>query len=377
MHTKFEQQSEQNFLQEDLQHLLVLRPDTIGDVIMLSPALRRLKEALPHAEITLLTSSGGSQTAPLLPWVDHVMAYPASWKDITEASLLNLRKDMAFIEQLREQRFSMAMIFTGLSESSWPSAYACYLAGIPHRIGFAKDMNSSALSHFLLPPPDDFHQVDRNLNLLEAIGIYEANNQAELSISEEIEKRANKLLSENGIEQGISYIVLAPDASLPEHRYDPYHFAAAARILSAQTELQILIVGSSDDMEAIQPVLQMANENLYGNVRSLVGKMKLPELVAVIRGASLTITNKSAAMHIAEAFQCPMIVLYPGTDATNSWHPRSTSARVLSRSDSCSLCSESECRHGMKCLDIRPEEVAIAALEMLGQQTYSSTTYRV
>jgi lipopolysaccharide heptosyltransferase II len=380
MYTKYltdEQQSEQNLSKEDLQHLLVMRPDTIGDVIMLTPALRTLKEVLPHAEITLLTSSRGSQAAPLLPWVDDVMVYPPLWREITESSLLNLRKDMAFIEQLREQRFSAAMIFTGLAESPWPSAYACYLAGIPQRVGFANDLNSSALSHYLLPPADDFHQVDRNLNLLEAIGIYDAHNQMELRISEEIEKRANELLSENGIQPGTPYIVLSPEAGLPGHRYNPHYFAAAAHILSAQTELQMLIAGSSSDLEAIQPLLQLANENLYGNVHSLVGKAMLPELAALIRGARLTITNRSAAMHIADIFQCPMVVIYPGTDATNSWKPRSSSARVLSRPTSCSLCFESDCRYGMRCLDIRPEEVAIAALEMLGEQTYSSSPYRV
>lgn len=371
------QQSEQNFMKEDLQHLLVMRPETIGDVLMLGPALRTLKESLPHAEITLLTSPRGSEAAPFLPWVDDVMVYPAFWKDITETSLLNLRKDMSFIEKLRAQRFSMAMIFTGLAGSLWPSAYACYLAGIPYRIGFANDINESALSHVLLPPSEDFHQVDRNLNLLEVIGIYQGNNQMELSISEENEKRAKELLRENGIELETPYIVLAPEASLPEDRYNPRYFAAAARILSAQTDLQILIVGSSDKIEGVQPVLEVADENLYGNVYSLVGKTTWPELAALIRGARLTITNKSAPMHIADVFQCPMVVLYPGTDSTSAWCPRGHSARLLSRPASCSLCSESDCRFGMKCLDIRPEEVAIAALEMLGEQTYSSSTYHV
>jgi len=380
MYTKYltnGQQSEQNVSTEDLQHLLVMRPDTVGDVIMLTPALRTLKEVLPHAEITLLTSSRGSQAAPLLPWVDDVMVYPPLWREITESSLLNLRKDMTFIEQLREQRFSAAMIFTGLAESPWPSAYACYLAGIPQRVGFANNMNSSALSHYLLPPADDFHQVDRNLNLLEAIGIYNAHNQMEISISEEIEKRANELLSENGIQPGTPYIVLSPEASLPDHCYNPHYFAAAAHILSAQTELQMLIVGNSNELEAIQPLLQVANENLYGNVHSLVGKTTLPELAALIRGARLAITNRSAIMHIADVFKRPMVVLSPGTDPANSWSPRSASARVLSRLASCLLCSESDCQHGMKCLEIRPEELAIAALEMLGEQTESSAIYHV
>lgn len=344
---------------------------------MLTPVLRTLRKALPEAEITLLTSSQGSQVAPLLPWVDHVMVYPELWRNITKFRLLDLRKDRTFIEQLREQRFSMAMIFTSLCQSPWVSAYACYLAGIPQRVGYAADVHSSALSHFLLPPADDFHQVDRNLNLLETLGIYETDNQVELSISEDIEQKANELLIENGIEPDIPYTVLAPGSSYMDFRYEPHCFAAAARILSAQTELQLVIVGGVEELEIIQPVLQRADENLYGNVHSLVGKITLPELAAVIRRASLTITNRSAAMHIAEVFNCPMVVLYPETDTNSSWNPRSPSTRVLSRPDSCSVCYESACQFGMKCLDIRPQEVAITALEMLGEQAYPSTTYHV
>ena len=380
MYTKFftsEQQSEQTILQDDLQHILVMRPDDIGDVIMLSPALRTLREALPNAEITLITSPSGSQAASLLPWINDVMLYPDLWKDITESSLLNLRKDMSFIEQLREQQFSTAMVFTNTSQSPWPAAYACYLAGVPYRVGFSADFRGSALSHFLPPPADDLHQIDRNLHLLEAIGIFEASNHLELHIPHDMENRANELLIENGIKQGTPYIVLAPEAGVPTRQYTPHHFAAAARILAAQTGLHIVIVGSYEDAEAIQPVLQVANENLYGNVHSVVGKTTIPELAVIIRQASLTITNRSAIMHIADVFQRPLLVLYPQTDDTSSWMPRHASARVLCRPASCSLCSESDCRYGMKCLDIRPEEVAIAALEILGEQAYSPATYHV
>jgi ADP-heptose:LPS heptosyltransferase len=372
-----EQQVEEKFLREDLQHVLIMRPDTVSDVVMLAPALRALRESLPHAEMTLLTSDRGCEAKSLLPWIDDVMVYPALWQDITEASLLNLRKDMAFIERLRARRVTMAMIFTASSESPWPSAYACYLAGIPHRIGFAKDVHGSALSHILLPPGEDVHGVDRNLNLLQTLGIYEANRQMDLPIPAEIENRAHELLMENGITPGLPYLVLAPQARRAAEFYDPHHFAAAARILSAQTEHLLIIVGSAEGREAIEPVLQLANENLYGNVHSLVGKTSLPELAAVIRGARLTITNRSAVMHLAEAFQCPSVVLYPGTDPIQPWAPRGASTRILSRHDSCSPCQGSDCPAGMKCLDIRPEEVAIAALELLGGQAGPPATYHI
>ena len=50
-----------------LQQVLVVQLDDAAAIVMLSPALRALREALPHAELTLMTSAAGGQIAPLLP----------------------------------------------------------------------------------------------------------------------------------------------------------------------------------------------------------------------------------------------------------------------------------------------------------------------
>ena len=127
---------------------------------------------------------------------------------------------------------------------------------------------------------------------------------------------------------------------------------------------------------SLQPVLQVANENLYGNVYSLVEKTTLPELAAVIRQASLTIANKSISMHFADVFGCPMVILHSETDMINQWVPRQTSARLLSHPSACLHCNQTDCPNGINCPGIRPEEVAIAALEMLSAQTYPHANYR-
>lgn len=372
-----QKQTDQDLIRDELDQVLVMQPETIDEVVMLSPALRALKESLPRAEITLITSTAGSQVAPLVPWVDQVMVYPDAWQGIDESNLLNLRKDMAFLERMRSQGFSLAMIFTGLSQSPFPAAYACYLAGIPYRAGLTNDSSGSALSHFLPPPAEDCHQVDRNLKLLEVLDIYDSSNQVELSIPEDAERRANELLTEHGVTPDIPYIVLAPGASIPSEQYDPHHFAAVAHLLAAQSELQLVIVGRSEEAESIQPVLQVAEENLYGNVHSLVGRTSIPERAAILRQAALTISNKSSSMYMAAAWDCPMIVVYPGTEPIDSWKPHNNSTRLLCRPDSCSICSNTSCPYGMQCLEVRPEEVAVVALEMLADQTYEPATHRI
>ena len=361
----------------ELEHVLLMQLDGVSGVVMLSPALRALREALPHTELTLMTSAAGGQLAPLLPWVDNVMVDQTIRQDDFGIRSINPRDDIAFVERLRRHNFSIALIFNSISQSPLRAGYACYLAGIPYRVGFANGTSGSILSHGLLPPSDELHQVDRNLKLLQAIGISIPDSRTELSIPESVGNRANELLSSAGLELNIPYIVLAPGAIGTLSQYAPDHFAAVARILSAQTEQQLVVVGNSVEAKTIQPVLQVADKKLYGNIYSLVEKTTLPELAAVIRQASLTIANNSVSMHFADVFGRPMVIVHSETEMSNQWRPRHASARLLGRPAICSHCNQMECPNGINCLDVRPEEVAIAALEMLSEESYNDQpTYK-
>jgi ADP-heptose:LPS heptosyltransferase len=277
---------------------------------------------------------------------------------------------------LRRHDFSIALIFTGVAQSSLRAAYACNLAGIPYRVGFAQGLSQTVLSHFVIPSMDDMHQVDRNLDLLRAIGISGENQTVELNIPPSIENRAEDLLKAAGVKTDTPYIVFAPGSSGVLGPYDPGHYATVAHILAAQAEQQLVIVGSSTDAKGIQPVLQVVTENLYGNVHSLVDKTTLPELAAVIEHASLTVANHSISMHFADAFGCPMVILYSENDRIQQWAPRHASARLLRRPAVCSRCEQVGCLNGMNCRDVRPEEVAIAALEILSEQTIDQVEYK-
>lgn len=365
-----------DILSGKLPRVLAMRLDSIGNVVMLGPALRTLREKLPEAHITLMTSPAGGQVASLIPWVDDVLVHEALWQDISSENSLYINQEMEFIQRLREQQFSMAVIFTSFSQSPFPAAYACYLAGIPYRVGYSKEFGGGVLSHFSSSPADEMHQVDRNLNLLETIGIHAQDNRLELYIAEEVQESANTLLHSVHLNPHLPFIVVAPGASCSARRYEPMRFAEATRILAAQMEWPLLIVGDSRDLESLEPVLQVAQENVYGNVHSLVGKTSIPELAAIIRQASLTIANNSAPMYIADVFACPMVILYSGTDLVSQWMPRNAPARLLCHPVFCSPCYSFICPFDMKCLDIRPEEVAIAALEMLDEQVFKRMAIR-
>ena len=63
----------------DVRHVLCVRLDQLGDVLMTGPAIRALKEASAGRRVTLLTSPSGAEAGRLLPFVDDVVVYEAPW----------------------------------------------------------------------------------------------------------------------------------------------------------------------------------------------------------------------------------------------------------------------------------------------------------
>jgi lipopolysaccharide heptosyltransferase II len=354
----------------DLRRVLVLRLDNVGDVVLMGPALRSLRQAVPNAHITLMASPAGSQVAPLLPWVDDVIVSEALWQESDGKVRFNPEREHGLIDQMSAGAFTTALIFTRFSQSPLPAAYACYLAGIPHRLAFSQEFAGGVLSYSPRCPSEELHQAERNLALLDSIDMPVQNTQLELHVPQNARKAVDQLLGSLKIKPGMPFIVLAPGAYAQARRYAPERFAAVVKLISMETGIPILIVGSEQEAETIRPVTDLTASLPGRNIHSLIGRTTVPELAALIQRSSLVITNNSAAMHIADAFRRPIVALYSGTDMVAQWMPRSSRARLLCRPVFCSPCQNLQCPFMMECLDIRPDEVAIAALEMLAERIF-------
>src|SRR3712207_4245217 len=98
---------------------LCVRLDSMGDVLMTTPAIAALRESEPAREITLLTSPSAAEVARLIPEIDDIITYRAPWMKTDEP---DLEADLDLIEQLRACRFDAAVIFTVSTQSALPAA---------------------------------------------------------------------------------------------------------------------------------------------------------------------------------------------------------------------------------------------------------------
>jgi ADP-heptose:LPS heptosyltransferase len=277
-------------------------------------------------------------------------------------------REAGLIEDLGSRHFDAAVIFTSFSQSPYPPAYVCYLAGIPLRLGHSKEFGGGILSECGKPPPDSGHQVDRNLALIELAGLPTGSRQLELFIPDAVQIKTDRLLQDNDVEPLAPFILLAPGASCAARRYDPALYACVARDLAALSGLPIVVVGSEREAGILSPLVELAAKGSKSNIHSLVGQTSVPELAALICRARLVIANNSASLHIADAFLRPMVILYSGTEYESQWAPRFAPAQLLRRETYCSPCYNFCCPYHMECLDIPPEEVLDAALHLLANQ---------
>ena len=334
-----------------VRHLLAVRLDNSGDVIMLGSALRAIKETLPHVRLTLLASPAGAMAAPLLPWIDEVIAWRTLWQDVGQRMPFDPAYELKLVNLLASQSIDGALIFTSFKQTPHVVGYACYLAGIPLRAGESKEFGGSTLTNELSGAPDDLHQVERNLRLVEHLGFTVRDRRLTIIIPENARLEAEALLSRASIDRHTPFILLHPGASAQARRYPAEHYGTLARLLTRRG-WEVVVTGTEREVALVEEVCERAPRT-----RCLMGATSLPAFAALVERARLIICNDTLPMHLADAVQTPVVVLFSGTDLEGQWRPRTTRARLLRRSTSCHPCYLFECPIGLPCLNIPPEEV--------------------
>jgi ADP-heptose:LPS heptosyltransferase/hemerythrin superfamily protein len=352
---------------EGVRRVLAVRLDNVGDVVMLGPALRAVRRGLPGATVTLLCSPAGSQAAPLLAEVDDVLVHRAVWQDASGSMPLDPARELALVDRLRDGRHDAALVFTSFGQTPHTPAYACYLAGIPIRVGESKEFGGSVLSVAAPPLPDAAHQVDRNVHLVEAAGFAADGRHLALRLPPGAGAAAAGALAGAGVDPGRPYAVVAPGASAAARRYPAERFAA---VVAGLADLLPVVVAGSERERAL--VGEVAGDR----GAALAGRTSVAELAAAVAGAALVVCNNSGPLHLADAFAVPQVVLYSGTDLVTQWEPRSSPAEVLRRDVWCSPCYRFRCPYDLGCVDVPPAEVLAAARRLLARVPLATGGYR-
>lgn len=348
-------------------NVLCIRLDYLGDVLMMTPAIRALKHpqhsqhSPPGRRITLLTSAAGAAAASYIPEIDDTIEYAAPW--MKSSGFHSAVADLVMISALRERQFEAAVIFTTYSQSALPAALLCYLAGIPLRLAHCRENPYQLLTHWVRdtePQEHVRHEVQRQLDLVATVGCHTRDERLSFRVAASDLAWVLHRLQGLGVDPSRPWILLHPGASAPSRRYPPRHWTCAAQELKRRLACPLVFSGDPHEVELVDQI----RHGIAGS-HSLAGELDLGKLAALISLAPVFIVNNTGPAHIAAAVGTPLVDLYALTNPQHT--PWQVASRVLFQEVPCSFCYKSICPKGHHdCLSrVAPERVVDAAIELL------------
>lgn len=316
--------------------ILVRLPTWLGDAVMASPFLATLRAHFADAQFCFVGSSVAiALFARDFPHARFVLDNTKQQK-VRLLAVARLAKELG--------RFDIAFTL----QNNFLSAFLLFLTRSPMRIGFANEMRSFLLTDSL-PKQQNLHQVQRYYELLVPLGISGEAPKLALFAQKETTLRANKRI---GINTG--------GAFGSAKRWSKEQFIITARALLARG-FEVILVGGADDVATNAAI---EREITHANMHNLTGKTSIEQLIDIIAGLDLFITNDSGPMHIAAALQIPLIALFGPTDyrETSPW--KAQNAFLLSLNLSCSPCKRRTCPLGHHaCMENLQADSVLAHIE--------------
>ncbi|MFI4898410.1 MAG: lipopolysaccharide heptosyltransferase II [Phycisphaerales bacterium JB059] len=326
--------------------LLIVLPSWVGDAVMATPALRRVRSALPGAFIGALARPG----------VDQLLAGSDLFDEVHVERASGVLGPKFVAAKLRPRRYDTALLLT----NSFSTALIARVAGIPRRVGYNRDARRLLLTDPLPPertPRGRFAIVpavnaywslassicadapapprpDQPLTSTHAPLILPPEARLELTPTPAQQADAARVLESARIGPDQPFAILNPGGNNPAKRWPPDRFALVADHLRRTHGLRVLVNTAPTEIEIARAITENARTD---PVPLADHASTLGALLPLCARASVMVTNDTGPRHIAAAMGAPLVSLFGPTD------PRWTTIPVRPLADG------------------RPSEVVVAA----------------
>ena len=314
-----------------IRKILIVTLSNLGDVILTLPVFQSLNENFPKAEIHVVVGPFAREVFERDSRITKIIPYDkkSSWLE-----------KFKFLQEVRRERYSLIV---DLRHS---------LIGL---LGKAKYRNS-----YLNFSTHTTHQSKKHSSALKNI-VREHSNQVSFL---RIDPLAAETVDRDLLKNGQKIVVAAVGSKSDIKKWPAEYYAGLLDRLAVNDQCKIVLVGDKKDTADV--------ENVKGFMRSraidLCGKTNFNQLCAVLKEASLLITNDSAPLHIADALKTPVLAIFGPTDP-RKYGPRQAGSLAARRPLFCSPCEKAQCRYHHECMkELGIEEIYQKALQILNDE---------
>lgn len=346
-------------------NILVINTMHIGDLMLVTPALRTLRANYPQAHIALLTDRILADLVRCNENIDECILIDKHGRDKGILALIR------FIRQIRKRHFDLVINY---HRNERASAIASFSGG-KNIVGYAQLFFHRFFDHWMpnlamadTPKDKVMHQTLCHLKVLqEAAGCTKLDDRGlEMWLPPEEEKKASDLWQKEFAEDD-RVIAFNIGASWMTKRWiDAYFAECADRFI--QEGYHIAFLGGPTDVAIVKACIEKMKEKDSPKVHVFTGKVSLTVLAGLLRRCCLFLTTDSGPMHVGVAMNVPIVTMF-GASPVPTFYPYDGKDIVIKTPESCHPCGIHDCpkkgEDHMACMKHIPVDVVMKYSEEL------------
>jgi lipopolysaccharide heptosyltransferase I len=291
------------YLRSTAKNILIIKPSSLGDIVLTLPALSALRRSFPDAKISWLIRP---EFAPLLdnhPYLDNIIHFNRKFLGKAWYNLLAFGALLSLIYKLRQSKFDIIIDLQGL----FRTASLAWFSGCKKRLGMTTTREFAHIfyTHKVAQDLSCIHLVDYYLKIAQAAGATDLSVEFILNTDRTAADSVRRLLTAQKINPD-NYAVIVPGSAHSDKCWPIERFAALAEKISLKFGFSIVATGTKAEKNVV--------ENLQGKtsitIANLAGLTNLRELTALIKSARLVVSNDTGPGHIAAALNTPVVMIF-------------------------------------------------------------------
>ncbi len=340
-----------------MKKILFFADAQLGDLLLMTPALKAFKNKFPDAKITLLLLHRRYYT-PSAPIKEITKSeYRGTSQVFLNSKLADevLELDRQYIRSLKGiKRIKAEWKCIGILKKMKFDAMVCsfpqsrfiiwsFLSRCPVRIG----QKQQPFSYLLTDTPDitaKEHGVLRYYcNLLKPLGVDSECKETVYKVTEEEKISAENLLGQSGIDLNKKIICVHPGASATYKVWPPLYFAEVVDYIIENNLAQVIICFNSYDKKVVEEITSLCKHKL-----ALFDLESITQLASIISLCSISLVNNSGPRHLSAAVGVKSISVFRKYDDCewriydDNKHP------VIENTEKCSTCFDNKCESKIK-----------------------------
>ncbi len=285
--------------------ILIIQTAFIGDVILATPLIEKIKKHYSESKIDFLLRSGNEGLLENHPHLRQILIWNKKKNKYRNLfSLLKRIRNEEYDYIINAHRFLSSGILTAFSKAH-------------QKIGFVKNPLSFLFTHSIAHRfGDNTHEIERNLSLI--AHFTDDKKQVPVIYPGEQDFHGVKKWKQN------PYITIAPASVWFTKQFPAKKWIEFLGQLDAQ--YAVYFIGSAQDKNMAEEII---HESGRKKMENLCGELTFLQSAALMKDAEMNYVNDSAPMHIASAVNAKTTAVFCSTIPEFGFGPLAGTSRVI------------------------------------------------